>query len=125
MFFVASQDLIVPVCVVKVLLTAKVPVTSLTTKCAFKVASGGFAILYLNPELLILISLTAPISLVNARSLEEEPPMVVTPTVGSVEYPLPELAANTFAYKGEAPPVLSIVNVALDPRPEYVPLTSL
>ena len=91
MFFVESQDLIVPVCVVKVLFAAKVPVTSLTTKCAFKFASGGFAVLYLNPELLILISLTAPISLVSARSLEEVPPIVVTPTVGNVEYPLPEL----------------------------------
>ena len=40
MFFVESQDLIVPVCVVKVLFAAKVPVTSLTTKWALTDKSG-------------------------------------------------------------------------------------
>ena len=84
-FFVASQDLTVPVCVVKVFAAANVPDTSLTIKWARIVASGGFALLYLNPVLFTLRLFTAPISVVVAKSFAEEPPVVVTPTVGRVE----------------------------------------
>ena len=39
-----SNPLTVPVCVVSVFSAAKVPVTSLRTKCALKVKSGVFVV---------------------------------------------------------------------------------
>ena len=45
--------------------------------------------------------------------------------VSVAEYVVPLLAANTFTYEGEDPPVLSTVNDAFDPRPEYAPVFTL
>ena len=61
-------------------------------------------------------------SLVVSAPPSEEPGMTI---VSVVEYPLPPLAGNTFWYVGDAPPSLSIVNSAFDPRPEYAPVVTL
>ena len=81
-----SQPLIVPVCPdeVRVFPTAKVPVTSLRTKCALKVGSGGLLAVYLNPELVIFASLIEPISVVVACRLALVPEVLVTEMVGSL-----------------------------------------
>ena len=57
-FVSLSQDLIVPVWPdeVKVLPAAKVPVTSLRTKCALNDFSGGLLAVYLNPAFVIFVA---------------------------------------------------------------------
>ena len=61
-------------------------------------------------------------SLVVSAPPSEEPGMTI---VSVAEYPVPALAGNTFWYVGDAPPSLSIVNSAFDPRPEYAPVFTL
>ena len=93
--FVSQPDT-VPVCVVKVLPEANVPVTSFNTKWAWNVASGG--LLESKSKLLSLISIpfTLPISVVFDLRLALVPDVLVTVTVGNLEYPLPPSVTFTF-----------------------------
>ena len=80
-----SKPLTTPVWVVREAAVAKVPVTSLRTKWALNVASGGLDVEYLKPLSVILIDLAAPISVVVAINLVPEPDVVFeTLTVGSL-----------------------------------------
>ena len=79
-----SQLLIVPVWLVKVLPAAKVPVTSLSTKCLVGNISGGLVVVYLNPPSTILKDWAAPMLVVVAISFVPVPDVVSeTVTVGS------------------------------------------
>ena len=76
------QPLTVPVWVVKGLLTANVPVTSLTTKWALTATSGGLDATYVKPVSTIFKDLAAPISVVVGITFVPVPEVVVTVAVG-------------------------------------------
>ena len=81
---VVSQAITVPTWEVKELFAPNVPVTSLSKKCALKLTSGGFVLLYLNPLLLIFKLCIFPISWGVAKIAAPEPPTLVIDSVGNL-----------------------------------------
>ena len=81
----ASQPDTVPVCVVKVLPEANVPVISFNTKWAWNVASGGLLESKSKLPSLISIPFALPISVVFDLRLALVPDVLVTVTVGNLE----------------------------------------
>ena len=94
---VESKLFTVPVnpAVVRVLFSAKVPLTSLSKKFARNLPSG--AAVYLKPCLVTLTLSTAPMSSVSARRTALEPKDDVTETLGKREYPSPPSLTNIFS----------------------------
>ena len=100
---VLSHPFTTPVWVVRAAAVAKVPVTSLRTKCALNIASGGLLGEYLNPLSVIFIDLAAPILVVVDINLTPEPEVVSeTLTVGSLVYPAPPLLTKTFCIEPDS-----------------------
>ena len=81
----AFQPCTVPVCVVKVLPEANVPVTSFNKKWAWNVASGGLLESKSKLPSLISIPFALPISVVFAIRLALVPDVLVIDTVGNLE----------------------------------------
>ena len=94
---VESKLFTVPVnpAVVRVLFSAKVPLTSLSKKFARNLPSG--ATVYLKPCFVKLTLSTAPMSSVSARRTALEPKDDGTEPLGNREYHSPPSLTNTFA----------------------------